>query len=99
MSRNVCQWEAMNSVSYRFSFESAPNSANPPATLPPLAPSPPLPPLARREFDFSELDRLLAVTDQAIRRAQDILGTHQSAPPTAGLTNCESDSLRRDPMK
>ena len=53
--------------------------------LPPLAPSPPLPPLARREFDFSELDRLLAVTDQAIRRAQDILGTHQSAPPTAGL--------------
>ena len=68
-------------------------------TLPPLAPSPPLPPLARREFDFSELDRLLAVTDQAIRRAQDILDTHQSASTTAGLTSCKADSLRRGPMK
>ena len=38
-----------------------------------VTPSPPLPPLARREFDFSELDRLLDLTDQAIRRAQRVL--------------------------
>ena len=36
--------------------------------------SPPLPPLARREFDFSDIDQLLALTDQAIRRAQNVLG-------------------------
>jgi len=45
-------------------------------TLPPLAPSPPLPPLARREFDFSELDRLLDLTDQAVRRVQYTLKEH-----------------------
>jgi hypothetical protein len=45
--------------------------------MPPiLAPSPPLPPLARREFDFCDLDRLLDLTDQAIRRAQRVLGEH-----------------------
>ena len=38
-----------------------------------VTPSPPLPPLARREFDFSELDRLLDLTDQAIRRAERVL--------------------------
>ena len=41
-----------------------------------VTPSPPLPPLARREFDFSELDRLLDLTDQAIRRAQRVLSEH-----------------------
>ncbi len=46
---------------------------------PVLAPSPPLPPLAQREFDFSELDRLLDLTDQAIRRAQEVLAAHQTA--------------------
>ena len=45
-------------------------------TLPPLAPSPPLPPLARREFDFSELDRLLDLTDRAIQRVQNTLKEH-----------------------
>jgi hypothetical protein len=44
---------------------------------PVLAPSPPLPPLACREFDFSELDRLLDLTDQAIRRAQEVLEDHR----------------------
>jgi hypothetical protein len=45
-----------------------------------LPPSLPLPPLARREFDFSELDRLLDRTDQAIRRAQTVL--EQYGKPT-----------------
>jgi len=39
----------------------------------PLSPSPRLPPLARQEFDFSDIDRLLDLTDQAIRRAQRVL--------------------------
>src|SRR5271170_4218419 len=39
----------------------------------PLSPSPPLPPLARQESDFSDIDRLLDLTDQAIRRAQRVL--------------------------
>ena len=43
-------------------------------TTPRLALFPPLPPLARREFDFSDIDQLLALTDQAIRRAQNVLG-------------------------
>ena len=47
--------------------------------LPPLAPSPPLPPLARREFDFSELDRLLELTNHAIQRVQDVLKEHSSS--------------------
>ena len=55
-------------------------------TMPPLAPSPPLPPFARREFDFSELDRLLDLTDQAIRRAQQVLEVHQSASASNDLT-------------
>jgi hypothetical protein len=42
-------------------------------TTPGLAPSPPPSPLARREFDFTEIDRLLDLTDQAIRRAQRLL--------------------------
>ncbi|MBV8736946.1 MAG: hypothetical protein JO007_06760 [Alphaproteobacteria bacterium] len=36
-------------------------------------PSPPLPPRERREFDFSDIDQLLDRTDQAIRRAQNVL--------------------------
>jgi hypothetical protein len=47
-----------------------------------LTPSPPLPALARHEFDFSDLDRLLDLTDQAIRRAQRILEVHQSNQAT-----------------
>src|SRR5271169_4432255 len=39
----------------------------------PLSPSPRLPPLARQEFDFSDIDRLLDLTDQAIRRVQHVL--------------------------
>jgi hypothetical protein len=38
-----------------------------------LAPSPPLAPLERRRFEFTELDRWLDLTDQAIRRAQRVL--------------------------
>jgi hypothetical protein len=40
---------------------------------PVAAPSPPLPPLARREFDFGDIDRLVDLTDQAIRRVQRVL--------------------------
>ena len=39
----------------------------------PLPPAPPLPPLERRKFDFSEIDRLLDLTDQAIRRVERVL--------------------------
>ena len=42
----------------------------------PPASAPPLPPRERREFDFSDIDRLLDRTDQAIRRAQNILEEH-----------------------
>jgi hypothetical protein len=42
-------------------------------TAPLLAPSPPLPALERREFEFGELDRWLDLADQAIRRAQHVL--------------------------
>ena len=44
--------------------------------LTPLVPSPPLPPLERRQFDFSNIDQLLDRTDQAIRRAQNVLEEH-----------------------
>jgi hypothetical protein len=43
----------------------------PTASVPP--PSPPLPPLERREYEFGELDRWLDLADQAIRRAQHLL--------------------------
>jgi hypothetical protein len=36
-------------------------------------PSPPLPPLERREYEFGELDRWLDLADQAIPRAQRIV--------------------------
>jgi hypothetical protein len=44
-----------------------------------LAPSPPLPPLERQKFDFSDIDRLLDLTDQAIRRTQRVLGEYTKA--------------------
>jgi hypothetical protein len=51
----------------------------------PLVPSPPLSPLERQKFDFSDIDRLLDLTDQAIRRAQEVLEV-QSTRPSARLT-------------
>jgi hypothetical protein len=51
----------------------------------PLVPSPPLSPLERQKFDFSDIDRLLDLTDQAIRRAQSVLEV-QSTRPSARLT-------------
>jgi hypothetical protein len=45
----------------------------------PLVSSPPLLPLERRQFDFSNIDQLLDRTDQAIRRVQNVLAIHQSA--------------------
>jgi hypothetical protein len=47
-----------------------------------LAPSPPLPPLERKEFDFGELDRWLDLADQAIRRAQRTLQSY-AGPATS----------------
>jgi hypothetical protein len=44
----------------------------------PLVPSPPLLPLERQQFDFSDIDRLLDLTDQAIRHAQRVIEAHQS---------------------
>jgi hypothetical protein len=46
----------------------------------PLSPSPPLPPLERRRFEFSELDRWLDLTDQAIRRVERVLAEQALAP-------------------
>jgi hypothetical protein len=46
----------------------------------PLAPSPSLPPLARREFDFSAIDQWLDLADQAIRRVEQVLEQQQSRP-------------------
>ena len=63
------------------------------ASTPVLTPSPPLPPLARREFDFSDLDRLLDLTDQAIRRAQSVLEIHQSNQ--AGTDSAISEAHNR----
>jgi hypothetical protein len=45
----------------------------------PLVPSPPLLPLERQQFDFSDIDRLLDLTDQAIRRAQSVLEEYAKA--------------------
>jgi hypothetical protein len=44
-----------------------------------LVPSPPLLPLERQQFDFSDIDRLLDLTDQAIRRAQSVLEEYAKA--------------------
>ena len=54
-----------------------------------LVPSPALPPFARREFDFADIDRLFDLTDQAIRRVQRLLEGHP-LPPASG-TVCQSD--------
>ena len=43
-------------------------------------PSPPLPPLERREYEFGELDRWLDLADQAIRRAQHLLERNAASP-------------------
>ena len=43
------------------------------SALSPLVPSPPLPSLALHEFDFTEVDRLLVMMDQAITRVDQIL--------------------------
>ena len=56
-------------------------AANPMA---PLAPAPPLPARERRQFDFSDIDQLLDRTDQAIRRAQNILEQHSKRTLPAG---------------
>jgi hypothetical protein len=65
----------------------------------PLVPSPPLLPLERQEFDFSDIDRLLDLTDQAIRRAQSVLEV-QSTRSSAGLTEFViADPSRRERMK
>ncbi len=48
--------------------------------------SPPLPPLERQQFDFSDIDHWVDLTDQAIRRAQSVLEV-RSTRPSAGLTD------------
>jgi hypothetical protein len=57
--------------------------------LPALVPSPAVPPLARGEFDFADIDRLLDLTDQAIRRVQSLLEGHPL--PAGSGTGCQSD--------
>jgi hypothetical protein len=62
---------------------------------PRLAPSPPLPPLERKEFEFGELDRWLDLADQAIRRAQRIVQSYAGpATPVAAAddTRCAHDN-------
>jgi hypothetical protein len=48
----------------------------------PLVPSPPLPPLMQREFEFSDIDRLLGLTDHAIRRAQRVIEEYKGSTPS-----------------
>jgi hypothetical protein len=50
---------------------------------PRLAPSPPLPPLERKEFDFGELDRWLDLADQAIWRTRRVLEQYAASPRSA----------------
>jgi hypothetical protein len=57
--------------------------------LPAPVPFPALLPFAPREFDFADIDRLLELTDQAIRRVQRLLEGHPR-PPASG-TVCQSD--------
>jgi hypothetical protein len=45
-----------------------------------LLPSPPLPTLAPTAFEFGEFDRWLDLADQAIRRAERVLGQYSSSP-------------------
>jgi hypothetical protein len=62
----------------------ASGTEGPGATAPLLAPSPPLPPLERSEFEFGELDRWLDLADQAIRRAQRVLEQEVGLAPSGG---------------
>ena len=55
------------------------------------APSPPLPPLERQEYEFGELDCWLDLTDQAIRRAQALL---QNYTLTAIQVAASEDPIR-----
>jgi hypothetical protein len=67
------------------SLDAAPaGNDNPPAMAPLLAPSPPLPTLERREFEFGELDRWLDLADQAIRRALRVLEQQTTALAPSG---------------
>ena len=50
-------------------------------------PLPSPPPLKRREFDFTEIDRLLDLTDQAIHRVQHLLEAHYSRRASVRLTD------------
>jgi hypothetical protein len=50
---------------------------------PRLAPSPPLPPLERKEFEFGELDRWLDLADQAIWRTRRVLEEYAASPRSA----------------
>jgi hypothetical protein len=55
-----------------------------PSVMALLAPSPPLAPLERKEFEFAELDRWLDLADQAIRRVQRVLDQHAASPAAGG---------------
>jgi hypothetical protein len=54
-----------------------------PTTTSVRPPSPPLPPRARKEFEFGELDRWLDFTDQAIRRTRRVLEEYAASPRSA----------------
>jgi hypothetical protein len=49
-------------------------------------PSPPLLPLERREYDFTDLDRWLDLVDQAILRTQRALREYAAVEPAAAGT-------------
>jgi hypothetical protein len=57
-------------------------------------PSPPLPPLERREYEFGELERWLDLADQAIRRAQRVLGEYEASPPPSSDRALAASSAR-----
>jgi hypothetical protein len=61
-------------------FRSSDRNDGPTPTASVRPPSPPLPPLERREYEFGELDRWLDLADQAIRRAQHLLEGYAASP-------------------
>jgi len=61
----------------------AAESEGPAGTASIVFPSPPLPPLERREYEFGELDHWLDLADQAIRRAQRVFEPNPAAPAVA----------------